>query len=161
MPQLQLPIFPAGVTHITDELAFESRDGVVTYFNGQMPVFRHAVNDRRTFRMIISQFVANGNARQCEIARAFGIPLVNVKRALRRYREQGPSGFYAPRRGRRGPAVLTPEVIKQLQDLLDAGMAPAQAARELNQKPDTVRKAVAAGRLKKKAPRTWNQAVEL
>ena len=162
MPQLQLPIFPAGVTHITDELAFESRDGVVTYFNGHMPVLRHAVEDRRTFRMIISQFVANGNARQCEIARAFGIPLVNVKRALQRYRQQGPSGFYAPRRGRRGPAVLTPDVIKQLQDLLEAGMAPAQAARALNQKPDTVRKAVAAGRLqKKKAQRTRNPAVAL
>lgn len=150
MPQLQLPIFPAGVTHITNELAFECRDGTVTYFTGQMPVFRHAADDQRTFRMIISQFVVNGNARQCEIARAFGIAQVNVKRAVRRYREQGASGFYTPRRGRRGPALLTPEVVKKLQDLLDAGVPTAQAARELNLKPDTVRKAVLAGRLQKK-----------
>jgi transposase len=150
MPQLQLPIFPVGVTHITAELAFECRDGVVTYFNGQMPVFRHAVNDRRTFRMIVSQFVVNGNARQAEIARAFGIPLVTVKRAVRRHREQGAAGFYAPRRGRRGPALLTLEVVKKLQDLLDAGVPTAQAARELNPKPDTVSKAVRAGRLRKK-----------
>lgn len=150
MPQLQLPMFPAGITHITDELAFERRDGTVTYFTGQMPVFRHAADDQRTFRMIVSQFVVNGNARQSEIARAFGIALVNVKRAVRRYREQGPAGFYSPRRGRRGPAVLTPAVVARLQDLLDAGVAAAQAARELTLKPDTVRKAIAAGRVQKK-----------
>lgn len=155
MPQLQLPIFSAGITHITDELGFECRDGTVTYFTGQMPVFRHAATDQRTFRMIISQFVVNGNARQSEVARAFGIPLANVKRAVRRHREQGAAGFYAPRRGRRGPALLTPEVVKQLQEMLDAGVPTAQAARELHLKPDTVSKAVRAGRLvKKKGPRS-------
>jgi len=154
MPQLQLPMFPAGITPITHELAFECRDGTLTYFTGHMPVFRHAVDDRRTFRMIISQFVVNGTARQAEIARAFGVPLVNVKRAVRRYREQGPAGFYAPRRGRRGPAVLTPAVITRLQALLEAGVVSAEAARELQLKPDTVRKAIRAGRLtEKKSPR--------
>jgi len=29
MPQLLLPIFPAGVTRITDELAFKKEDGIV------------------------------------------------------------------------------------------------------------------------------------
>jgi hypothetical protein len=38
MPQLQLPIFPDGVTHITSQLAFMKKDGQVTYFNGHMPV---------------------------------------------------------------------------------------------------------------------------
>jgi hypothetical protein len=33
MPQLQLPVFPVGVTQITSELAFEKRDGQVFYFN--------------------------------------------------------------------------------------------------------------------------------
>ena len=41
MPQLHLPMFPTGVTHITSELAFEKKDGCVTYFNGHMPVFTH------------------------------------------------------------------------------------------------------------------------
>ena len=39
MPQVQLPIFPAGVTHINSEVAFEERDGKVYYFNGHLPVF--------------------------------------------------------------------------------------------------------------------------
>jgi len=153
MPQLQLPIFPVGVTHITAELAFECRDGMVTYFNGQMPVFRHAEDDRRTFRMIISQFVENGNAQQAEIACAFGIPAVNVKRAVKCHREHGTPGFFTPRGGKRRPTVLTPEVIEKLQALLDAGTPSAQAARELGVKPDTVRKAVLAGRLREKKAR--------
>ncbi|MCG6867267.1 MAG: hypothetical protein LJE91_00625 [Gammaproteobacteria bacterium] len=41
MPQIQLPIFPEGVTPITAVLAFGKRDGRVTYFNGSMPVFVH------------------------------------------------------------------------------------------------------------------------
>lgn len=149
MPQLQLPIFAAGMTLITRELGAQCRDGTVTYFNGCMPVFSHSGDDLRTFRMITSQFVVNGNARQCEIARAFGIPKVSVKRAVRQYRDKGVAGFYAPRRGR-GPAVLTAEVVERLQDLLDAGMARAEAARELELKPDTVAKAVHSGRLRGK-----------
>jgi hypothetical protein len=31
MPQMMLPIFPAGVTEINDKLAFKKEDGVVTY----------------------------------------------------------------------------------------------------------------------------------
>ena len=62
MPQLHLPMFPAGVTPITDELAFERRDGKIAYFNGQIAVFVHAEDDVATFRMITSQFCANGHA---------------------------------------------------------------------------------------------------
>ena len=39
MPQLPLPMFPHGVTHITPELAVQKREGQVTYFNGHMPIF--------------------------------------------------------------------------------------------------------------------------
>ena len=56
MPQLHLPMFPTGVTHITSELAFENKDGCITYFNGHMPVFTHGEKDVATFRMITSQF---------------------------------------------------------------------------------------------------------
>jgi len=45
MPQMLLPFFPAGVTHITPELAFRNEGGVVIYFNAHMPVFRHSVDD--------------------------------------------------------------------------------------------------------------------
>ena len=45
MPQIQLPIFPEGVTPITPLLAFSKQDGRVTYFNGSMPVFVHDEED--------------------------------------------------------------------------------------------------------------------
>ena len=54
MPQLQLPLFPEGVTYITNQLAFSRQDGQVTYFNGHMPVFSHAETGIATFRMITS-----------------------------------------------------------------------------------------------------------
>jgi hypothetical protein len=41
MPQLQFPFFPEGVTHITALLAFEKKEGRITYFNAGMPVFAH------------------------------------------------------------------------------------------------------------------------
>ena len=52
------------VTHITSELAFEKKDGCVTYFNGHMPVFTHGEKDVATFRMITSQFCVSGYAKQ-------------------------------------------------------------------------------------------------
>jgi hypothetical protein len=69
MPQLQLPIFPDGVTHITNQLAFRRQDGQVTYFNGHMPVFSHAETDIATFRMITSQFCVTGHVKQSDIIR--------------------------------------------------------------------------------------------
>jgi hypothetical protein len=104
---MQLPIFPEGVTHITPVLAFSKQDGRVTYFNGSMPVFVHDEEDRASFQMITAQFCVNGNAKQADIVRAFGVTKISLKRAVKRYREEGPKGFYTPRK-RRGAAVLTP-----------------------------------------------------
>jgi len=152
MPQLQLPIFPAGLTHITANLAVECRDGRVTYFHGQLPVFVHAQDDARTFRMITSQFVYNGNATQADIGRAFGVTAISVKRAVKRYKQHGPGGFYAPRQVR-GAAVLTQEVIERIEELLAQGMARGDAARHVGVKPNTVAKAMRAGRVRgKKRP---------
>ena len=53
MPQVQLPIFPAGVTHINSEVAFEERDGKVYYFNGHLPVFVHEKSALATFRLLV------------------------------------------------------------------------------------------------------------
>ena len=146
MPQVQLPIFPEGVTHITPELAFKKEGGKVVYLNGSMPVFVHDEKDIRTFRMITSQFCVNGNAKQSEMASAFGIPLISVKRAVKLYRDRGPEGFYAPRRTR-GAAVLTPPVLEQAQQKLDEGLSVAEVADALEIKRNTLGKAVRAGRL--------------
>jgi len=78
MPQLQLSIFPASCTAITNELAFEPRDGTVYYFNGHLPVFSHKADDIAPFRFFTNQPIANDNASQGQISRACGVPLVTV-----------------------------------------------------------------------------------
>ena len=147
MPQRHLPMFPAGVTHITNELAFERRDGKIAYFNGHMPVFVHAEDDVATFRMITSQFCESGYAKQCDIIRAFGVTSISVKRAVKLYRERGTKGFYAPRPSR-GPAVLTAGVTAEIESLLVAGVSLAEVAQKLGLKLNTLQKAVSAGRIR-------------
>jgi len=146
MPQVQLPMFARGVTSITTELGYERRDGRVTYFNGATPVFSHAEDDLATFRMITSQFCVNGGCTQPDIVRAFGVPLSTVKRYCALYRSKGPAGFYAPP-VRRGAAVLTEPVVRQVQAMLDEGQEPSQVAEALGIRWNTLQKAIAAGKL--------------
>ncbi len=146
MSQVHLPLFPATVTQINSVLAFEARDGRVTYFNGLAPIFSHAVEDLATFRMITSQFCTNGNCTQPEIVRAFGVPLSTVKRYCAVYQKQGPRGFYTPR-AHRGAAVLTASVLETAQKLLDENHSVAEVAKQLGIKQNTLEKAVRAKRL--------------
>ena len=146
MPQVQLPMFAQGVTSITRELGYEKRDGRVTYFNGAMPVFSHAEDDLATFRLITSQFCANGNCKQPDIVRAFGVPLSTVKRYCSLYRRKGPAGFYAPR-ARRGAAVLSKSVVHRVEAMLSEGQEATQVAEALGIKYNTLYKAIVAGKV--------------
>jgi transposase-like protein len=146
MPQIQLPIFPSGSTHITPTLAFSREGDQIVYFNGSMPVFSHDKNDTDSFKMITAQFYLNGNAKQAEIARAFGVSKISIKRAVKRYQESGPKGFYSPRKTR-GASVLTQAVLAQAQQLLDDDIEPRDVADQLDIKRDTLGKALLDKRL--------------
>ena len=146
MPQIQLPVFPEGVTLITNELAFLKEANKVTYFNGSMPIFSHGVDDIKSFRMITSQFCATGTTKLMDISRAFGVPPGSVKRALKLYRQAGIAGFFKPKKTR-GKSVLTDEVITEVQDLLNKFCSLKEISDRLNIKFDTLRKAVSSGRL--------------
>ncbi len=148
MPQRQLPLFPTGSTQITPEIAFHFEDGKVCYFNGHLPVFIHDKSDLATFRFFTSQLIVNGNATQAQISRAFGVPLVTVKRYVKLYRTQGPKGFYAPPR-MRSASKLTPAVLARAQLLLEEGSSVPEVARALELLPNTLHKAIRAGRLRK------------
>ncbi len=148
MLQRQLPLFPEGATEITHDLAVEKRDGRVTYFYGTLPVFTHDENDDDSFQMITAQFYSNGYVKQMDIVRAFGVTPISVKRAVKRYQEQGVQGFYAPKKTR-GAAVLTDEVLQVAQQLLSEGQEPCDVADQLSIKRDTFSKAIRAGRLHK------------
>jgi len=146
MPQLQLPIFPAGTSLITAELAFDCQGGMVTYLNGHLPVFQHAQEDLAAFRLFTSQLVVNGTVSQAEIARAFHVPPKTVKRYVKRLREGGSKSFFETPR-RRSASVLQGEVKEQAQTLLDAGQTVPEVARKLGVLPNTLHKAIRTERL--------------
>lgn len=146
MPQIQLPIFPADSVEITSELAFKKESGKIIYFNGSMPIFSHDEHDLKSFKMITSQFYVNGNATQSEIAKAFGVTLVSVKRAVKIYRTQGVDGFYAHKKTR-GAAVLTDTILASIQTRLDNDVSIADISVEFGIKKNTLSKAIGAGRL--------------
>jgi len=56
------------------------------------------------YRLVTSVFCLNGNAKQADISRAFGVTLIGVERAVKLYRQQGVQGIHAQPK-RRGPAT--------------------------------------------------------
>jgi hypothetical protein len=147
MPQLQLPVFPQGLTPITEDLAFQQEDGKVVYFHGLLPVFQHDQEDLKSFRMYTSQLIANGMVRQRDIERAFGVPLATVKRYMKVHRQHGAAGFFQQQRRRRSANVLTGEVKQRAQALLDEGKSVPEVSREIGVAGTTLHKAIQAGRL--------------
>jgi hypothetical protein len=81
--------------------------------------------------------------------------LESVKRSVKRYREKGTKGFYAPR-VTRGAAVLIDSVVAQIEELFAEGASEAEVAKKLELKLNTLQKAIRAGRVrmpaKKKSP---------
>lgn len=154
MPQIQLPIFPAGSVEINSNLACRCENGTVVYFHGHLPVFSHGSLDVASFRMFTSQLIVQGSAKQGDIQKAFGVSLTTIKRATKLYRTRGAAGFFAPKPRREG-AQLTDEKIDQARVLLSAGAPLARISELTGVLSDTLRKAISAGRLPgvKKKPR--------
>ena len=146
MPQLQLPLFPAGAVQVTPDLACRCEAETVVYFHGQLPVFSHRRGDVASFRMFTAQLIVHGSATQGDILRAFGVPLVSIKRSTKLYRDRGAAGFFAPA-PRRDGTKLTPAKLAQARALLEAGEPRARVSAQTGVLPDTIRKAIAAGRL--------------
>ena len=146
MAQLQLPVFPQGVTQLSTDLGVSCRDGRVTYFYGTLPVFTHSEKDVKSFRLFTSQLYLEGKVKQSDLVKVFGVSAISIKRAIKLYEAAGPAGFWRPR-PTRGPSVLTPEVLKQAQEQLDQGQRLQEVAAQLQVNYDTLRKAVRAGRI--------------
>lgn len=151
MPQALLPLIPDGATAINDFFSVVPEGGQWTYFLGVRPVFQHAEEDARPFRMFTAQLICQGSCLQSEVVRAFGVSAISVKRSVRKFREHGIEGFYQPRRGR-GATVVTPQVAQQAQALLLHGRSCNQVAQQLGLKSDTLRKAILQGRVSVPSP---------
>ena len=151
MPQMQLPIFPAGVTEINSRVAVEARDGQVCYVYGHLPVFQHEETDVRSFRMFTSQMVVTGSVKPREIVETFGVPMVTVKRYMKVYRQHGTKGFYETKTRHSSASTLKGETLERAQQLLDQGRSVPEVAEEIDVLANTIHKAICAGRLRRPA----------
>jgi transposase len=147
MPQKQLPIFPAGVTEINRHIAVQKEAGQVWYIYGHLPVFHHAEDDIRSFRMFTSQMIVNGTVKPKEIVKAFGVPSITVKRYVKVFREQGVEGFYDTKPRKSSASVLRGEVLERARVMLEQGQSVPDIAKELEVLANTLHKAIRAGRL--------------
>ncbi len=148
MPQLQLPIFPDGVTEINSRIAVQKDASAVWYIHGHLPVFQHAEGDVQSFRMFTSQMIATGTVKSKEIVQTFGVPMITVKRYVKLYRDQGAKGFYDLKPRHSSASVLKGAALEQAQRLLDEGRSVPAVAGELKVLANTLHKAIRAGRLR-------------
>ena len=151
IPQALLPLIADGATRISDVISVVRENGQWTYFCGVQPVFRHAEDDRPSFRMFTAQLICQGVCRQVDVVRAFGVSKNSVVRSVDKYRAGDVESFYTPR-ATRGASVMTPEVTAQAQQLLGSGWSRREVAKHLGLKLDTLRKAIQQGRLTEPGP---------
>jgi len=114
---------------------------------GLTPIYAHAGDDLRLFRLFTSMMIEAGTCRHTDIIKTFGVPKSNVNRALKKLREGGPEAFFQKQLGGRKGHILTPQVLEQAQALLDDGLPHHDVADDLGIKLDTLRKAINDGRL--------------
>ncbi len=150
MPQLQLPLFPAGIKAINQDIGVECKDGKVVYVHGHLPVFQHEETDLKSFRFFTSQMVERGVVRAGEVAGTFGVPQGTVKRYVGVYRTQGGAGFFQNKPRNRSATKITPENKEEVDRLLREGRTVAEVSRQTGILETTIHKARTAGRLESK-----------
>ena len=80
MVQTLFPVFPEEVRYLNSDIAIKTIEGVVFYFNGEMPIYKHQESDYKSFRYISSQLYVLGNVKQVDIVKFFKVSPESVKR---------------------------------------------------------------------------------
>lgn len=148
MGQGILPLFIEGENHINNKISYEkAEDRNIYYYIYCQPVAFHAINDNIQFKITTAQLIMNGHCKNIEIVRAFGISEISVKRSVKKLRTEGVAGFYKTRNTRKGGTILTPEILVESQQMLDAEESRKNIALKLSLKVNTLSKAIQAGKL--------------
>jgi len=146
MPQMQIIMFSKEVSLINCMIGYIKKQNKVYYFNGQMPLFSHDEKDQDSFKMFMAQLYVTGNAKQSEINKTFGLNPINMKRWVKKYQEGGPGAFYR-KEIKSTKRVMTKEVLKKAQELIDKEYTNKDIAEELSLKVDTLRRSIRIGEL--------------
>ena len=78
--QTILPLVPEGATPINEILSVWRDDSRWTYFIGSYPIYSHACDDLRMFRLTAAQLIDTGNCRACEIIKTCGVSKSSINR---------------------------------------------------------------------------------
>lgn len=147
--QLYIPYFPREAKLISDRVGVYEKDHIVSYIVNGLPVYNHSSDDMKAFRFITSNFIAQGLCRQVDVQRCFGVSEDSVRRALKKYKEQGEAGFFGED-GRKGSAhKIVGERRQRIQHKLDKGQSINSIAKEEGVREGAIRYQVKQGYLKK------------
>lgn len=148
--QLQLPLFPASATLISDCLGVYEKEGLVQYIVNGLPVYAHPKGDLNAFRYIISNFIHQKLCRKTEVQRCFHVSEDSVQRAYKKFVEQGEDGFFGAD-ARKGKAhKITGEKRAAIQSKLDKGQSVNSIAKQEGVRESAIRYGIKEGYLKKR-----------
>ena len=147
MQQQILILNPGNASPINKEIFVSRDEDKWVYFHLGYPIYSHAAGSRRECYLALSQLIANGLCRECEVLKAFDVPKRTLSNWRAKYAEEGPAAFFSTPRRRKGGAILTPEVLADVQSLFNEGNGYSDVSGQLGIKECTLRKAVQDGRL--------------
>ena len=139
-----LSLSPPEAVPIASCFSLATQDGTTTYFSNLLPFESHTADDVRSKHLRMARFHVTAGIGQGALADAFGVSRSTVKRAVKRYREQGADGFFERRRGR-GRTVVDADTAKRAQRMLAQGMSGRAAAKQLGLSASTFNENLRAG----------------
>ena len=145
--QLPLDMLPGGSIAINDRLSMRICDDTLVYFHYLDPVYSHPFPDVPHRDRAIAMFLDFGTATASQLARAHGLSLRTVGRALKARRQGLHDSFPPPPAARARTVLKDPPQRQRAADMLLSGSSLRQVADALGVSHQTVFRYRLAGRL--------------
>ena len=146
-----LPLLPVDAKPVSRSLAIQTSDEQVVFFNAAGPIYACRTDDHVGLRLGAQTMLKQELAGVRQIADALGLHRTTLFRDAKRLQEEGTAGLAGKRRGPKGPRLLTPQLLRNAQDMLTRGASMRATAAEVGVSEGTIRNAVQQGRLSRGA----------
>jgi transposase len=103
-------------------------------FLGPAALFEWTEDDRATRRLVAAQLVNAKLSTRVEVARVFGLHVNTVSRIAQQVAAEGVTASIGRKRGPHGPFKVTPAVVAELRQAVEAGLTERAAQRQLEQR---------------------------
>ena len=103
-------------------------------FLSSVVLFEWAEDDRSTRRLVAAQLVNAKLATRVEVARVFGLHVNTVSRIAQQVAVEGVTASIGRKRGPHGPFKVTPAVVAELRQAVEAGLTERATQRQLEQR---------------------------